>query len=217
METAAACPALSRPRIPLILRSFLTLGVLPLVVAGGCGKGAGGVEGFGHLGQSKTQSGDKVWECRLPYWQKGNRVLLLGVAASPAKPLGPVFLAIVRLPSHNESAFQGGVESNPAADVVQRVLQSVGHGPLIEYSVEKEPHRERFRIGDTDYSLEAGRVFLMDQMAKPPTVTQVQADLSATFSDDLGNPSKEELTEAIQRLRKEHETVDQFLAAMGET
>jgi hypothetical protein len=168
------------------------------------------VEQFGHLGKSKQGE----YQCALPYWQKNNRVLFLGFAEYPGKPFGPAYFVVVGLPrdskniSFNASPGIGHVDK-PNAWIA--IPQATTGGPSIEYQVLKDAHKEHFKIGETGYDLAAGRVFLLDQAAKPPVVQQLKVDLAALFAGAGAEPSREVFSAALEKLRSEQQHARAFL------
>jgi hypothetical protein len=143
-----------------------------------------GWEGEGSLTFRSISFGDKPpvgpFEASDFVWHDEKHWLVLSVAEYPGRPNGPVALVIARVPpgskpeTHNvsqgQTIFTIQTDLNPShagrAEVVWALLKGM---------------RESMRIGNKEYDLKQGRVFLVDAVGQADSAHQISADLGGTF------------------------------------
>lgn len=184
---------------------ILVLSGVVLLLSGCSGdqETAGGLEGFGHLGEASGDGARGEYRFHYPYLLEDGRVAVAGISQFGEKPLSPAFLIVARLPSKN--AFQRRVDffSSDGRHLWSLGLdQSDGGKCIVKYEADEKKQEEGFWVLDRRYALEnGGRLFAIDLTTKPPKVTRFRNDLAKVFAD--ARPTREQFRAALQKLRAE--------------
>ena len=173
---------------------------------------------FGDLGKNKIGE----FEGRVPFYQDGNLMVYMPLSGYPGKPLGLAYVLITRLMPGVEVRSDGGLGG--ADDFLQispAQLDSKGRLFRFKYTVNIDesgniihgkPPMEKFSAGSQSYKAEAGRVFLVDLTADPPSVSQVQIDLVGVLPRPGEDPTLDELKAGVEKLADKDKAVREFLA-----
>jgi hypothetical protein len=174
---------------------------------------------FGHLGTGKIGE----FEGRLPCYRDGDLMVYVPMSGYPGKPLGPAYVLITRLNLAVPFLMDGGL--NVASDNLQisPAQNDSKGGPFrFKYTVNIDERGEiirgktpveAFSVGGQNYKPEAGRVFLVDLNADPPTVSQVKVDVADVLAHPDQDPSLEDLKGVVEKLAGMDKAVRDFVAA----
>lgn len=206
----------AQPTKVSMMRDLLKLWIIAtLVTFGGCEPSTGPAnhENFGHVSKGHNQDLRGRIEHALLHWQKHRQILFLGIAKHDKDTIAPRFFIIGKLPP-----LKDGVVSSSELEFAQsnnsdglKMQATASNGPKIAYHLAADSPDEQLTIGNANYSLESGRVFLLDQSADSASVVQIQSPLSDLFADDRMEFSREEYTQALDSLASEHADVRDFL------
>jgi hypothetical protein len=167
------------------------------------------------FGADQPRSGNTI----RPFLVEGeNTDILLGLMRRPDMPLAPTYVVVIKKPvpaPSGSGSRTGGATIDPTFTVKSdvRLAYSSGKNLSVEYEQTRDPRNERFLIDGKMYSLEAGRVFLVDRTAQPHKVTQVGADIrELTPGQNWQRRQREEARKAVEQLRAQDPAVQAFLA-----
>ena len=145
--------------------------------------------------------------------------VLLGLVARPDVPFAPMYVVMIKNPasaSVGRGSHFGGAAIEGDFSMKSTVnLNYLSDNKLstvsIVYEGRHEPSKETLSIDGMPYSLESGRVFLVDRTTLPPKVTQVDADVRENLPDHYWQRRQREgIEKATERLRAERPAVRKF-------
>jgi hypothetical protein len=146
-------------------------------------------------------------------YQKGDRIAVAGILERPGQGgAGPAFVMLYRLPNRDEPSFSVKSSSGGGGGLVsfeQSFTVAGGNVCAVEYELKGEPVTEHWSINKKPYTVDAGRVVLVDMTKNPAEITQVQADLTGVFSTIELNQQK--MKADLDKLREQNEAARRFL------
>ena len=89
--------------------------------------------------------------------------------------------------------------------------EGVNRDPAANVTPFTDPVQDRVQAGGKEYAMKAGRVFLVDLTATPPTVAQADADLGQMFEGTGETVTGKELKAVVARLSAANPAVKAFL------
>jgi hypothetical protein len=156
--------------------------------------------------------------------QDGGLVVLVGMTRYPGKPLGPSCLVLLRLYSVDTFIQDGGYfEGESRSWWYKRYGTVYPYSPKVsvKHEIDHNPPRERLLLEEQPYELESGRVFLIDLTAqpeegnlynpRPPKIIPIKADLAGLFPRQGGEPTPEEMKQAVDKLREKNPEIRDFV------
>jgi hypothetical protein len=161
---------------------------------------------FGHLGETSSGRAGAQFIIKIPYWQNGDQAIVCGLAEYPGRPLQPAFVLLLKLPSQQYLVSISSVGTDSEKAYWHPSFRgSASQNFPVRYEIKLDPVGEQFFLGDKQYALDAGGVFLVDLTAQPVQVTQVKTDVKDLVS--AADPGRDSLKSAVDKLRAQHETV----------
>jgi hypothetical protein len=185
-----------------------------------CALGVGAWFSYRHFGPDWSENAlgegfaaDHPWTGNTirPFLLQGeNTDVLLGLAARPDVPLAPTYVVLIKNPA-SASAERGSHSVGAAIESDFTMKSNVGMSYLlgknlsamsVVYEGRREPSTESLSIDGVVYTLESGRVFLVDWTVLPRKITQVDADVREILPDqNWQRRQREGAKKAIDRLR----------------
>ncbi len=189
---------------------FLQIGCMALLLTS-CSQRASdtGVDAFGHMGETSGGSAAAHFAIRSPFLQQGDRMTVVLLAEHPGKSLEPASLFLLKLTAKNAFSTDGRTgNDSDKTDWHQKFAAAGDKKYPVRYEIPHKPLAEQLTLGERAYSLEEGRVFLIDLTAQPVHVTQVKEALPALLPNQP--LTREDLKGVVDKLREKHESVRTF-------
>jgi hypothetical protein len=166
------------------------------------------IDEFGSLGQTSISLSGDLYAIKSPYWRSGDQMVVCGMAEHPAKPHHRAFLLILKFPPQ-ANIYGGGVSSDGEKSTwTHSFYNSSRKEHVAGYLLKHKPFAEEVTFDKQTYSLDAGRVILVDLVAEPVQVTQVKAEIKDIIPES--SPSRQDLKDALEKLRAQHDNVRTF-------
>jgi hypothetical protein len=177
----------------------------------------------GHLGKLRSGTAGKEWAGYVPFFRQGALQVYAPQAVCHGEERRPVFLLIERLAFGVPYIMGSGLESDGSSLKFNLSQNDASGKPFpVEWRAVGVPEgqirfpatprfSEAITLGGKPYSLEKGRVFLVNLSEAPPVVTQVDADLIDLFQGAGEEITREELEDIVERLMGLAQAVKAFL------
>jgi hypothetical protein len=164
------------------------------------------------MGKVRNGAAGRVFEGRVPFYRDGDLMVYLPVSGYPGKPLGAAYVLLTRLAPGVAFHSGGGVGSDgDSLEISPAQRDSKGRLYRFKYRVSGKPLAEEFTADGRSYKPEAGRVFLLDLTADPPSLAQVPIDLTGVLAHPYGDPTDEGMKASVQKLAEKSKVVRDFL------
>lgn len=185
------------------------VGPSPSADATPAGERSGDMAASGGLGQASGGAVDARFTVRSPFVQQGGRMTVALLAEYPGRPLHPASLLLLKLSAGNQFSRDGGAGSDSDRTYWHQTFDAAGDVRFpVHYELTHEPVTETLSLGTDQYSLEEGRVFLVDLTARPIEVTQTAVELAPLLTSQ--EPTPHELQSLVEKLAEQHEAVRRF-------